>query len=281
MELIQNREPVKGDKILLFCSITDSWQIVTLITNAISRFRKHGWFYNYEFTDGSKAGNYLHPKEPYWGIISEDQAKNLVLDNIAPTLNTNADMINQTDGAFTPDSLTPENSAQESILNNEQEEEPELEHDIESDLYIDENLSDQDSIFGDTASEFKLYNLIQDIYPHEEVENIMDEESHKNVTNLEKRNNLKLICEKYNLESSKSRWSNYPILGYQEPIIQGKVYRIPEIVIHETRMSKSTPNIREDPTNPENNADSSRWGRGLAFFRSLVERLYKFRRSNN
>ena len=42
--------------------------------------------FTYKFHNGSSAGNYLHPNQPYWGNISEDQARNLVRENIAPCL---------------------------------------------------------------------------------------------------------------------------------------------------------------------------------------------------
>ena len=72
LELIQNRRPVKNEKILIFCKIRNSWQIVTLLTNTFSRYLSKGWFYNFKFQDGSTAGNYLHPGKPYWGLLTEE-----------------------------------------------------------------------------------------------------------------------------------------------------------------------------------------------------------------
>ena len=111
-ELIQNRQPVKGDKILLFCTTSDSWQIVSLTSNVLSRYLSKGWFYNYRFQDGSTGGNYLHPGQPYWGLLTENQANRIALDKIAPTLGN--ERVDQLDGGITPDSLTPDNSVNES-----------------------------------------------------------------------------------------------------------------------------------------------------------------------
>ena len=115
LELIQNRQPVKNEKILIFCQIRNSWQVVTLLTNAFSRYLSKGWFYNFKFQDGSTAGNYLHPGKPYWGLLTEEQASTINLNSIIPHLSSINKGLVQLDGAITPDSLTPDSSAIEQI----------------------------------------------------------------------------------------------------------------------------------------------------------------------
>ena len=96
LELKQNRRPVKGENILYFCKIRNSWQIIKLLTNAFPRYLNKGWFYNFQFQDGSTAGNYLHPGKPYWGLLSEEQASTIDLNNIIPELGPVNENIGQT-----------------------------------------------------------------------------------------------------------------------------------------------------------------------------------------
>ena len=178
-ELVQNKQPVKGEQILYFCKIRDSWQIIILTSDAITRYLKQGWFYNFKFQDNSVGGNFLKPEEPYWGLLTENQARTLDLENVEPFLNI---AIDQVDGGITPDSLTPDESSNESTALLELAE-PDAKNlpqhlprklrvrslhpstanplTVDDDQYIDENLSDQGSIFGNTADEFFLKNLFQ------------------------------------------------------------------------------------------------------------------------
>ena len=152
------------------------------MTNAFPRYLNRGWFYNFQFQDGSTAGNYLHPGKPYWGLLTEEQASTINLDNIIPELGPVNENIGQLDGAITPESLTPDSTAKDHEL-----EDPfEFGIDVNEDQFIDENLSDQDSIFGDTADEYQINKMIEEanhmvddipvrpneIMPSDELENI-------------------------------------------------------------------------------------------------------------
>ena len=64
-ELIQNKQPSRGEKVLYYCKRRDSWQIITLTSNVNKHYLSSGWFYNFRFTDGSVGGNYLNINQPY------------------------------------------------------------------------------------------------------------------------------------------------------------------------------------------------------------------------
>ena len=42
IELVQNKQPMKGDKILYFCKKKDSWQVITLTSNVFRRYLTNG-----------------------------------------------------------------------------------------------------------------------------------------------------------------------------------------------------------------------------------------------
>ena len=146
MTLKQNHQPQKGDKILFFSKQRDSWQVISLTSNAIRRFLKFGWYYNFLYQDMEKDGTYLHPGKPYWGLLSSDEAAqidpnnviaslpvenkeehtddvlehvvhidenegNIIDVNQAPTTDPVHSSITQVDGGVTPDSLSPLTSA--------------------------------------------------------------------------------------------------------------------------------------------------------------------------
>ena len=84
--LKQKRRPVQGDKILFFSKERNSWHIITLTSYVIKRFLKSGWYYNFVFSDGFRDGTYLHPGQPYWGLLTNDEAARMDVSNVIPLL---------------------------------------------------------------------------------------------------------------------------------------------------------------------------------------------------
>ena len=253
LELIQNRRPVKNEKILIFCKIRNSWEIVTLLTNAFPRYLSKGWFYNFKFQDGSTAGNYLPPGKPYWGLLTEEQALTMDVNSIIPQLCKNDERLGQLDGAITPDSLTPDSSANEQVAFLELEDPLTLKtnKDAPGDQYIDDNLSDQDSICGDSAEEYQIVKLI------EEACGTVDD-------NFTQPNQV----------IPEPNWSMYPLLNLDDQIVKGKKYRLPEYTVHELPRSISAPDV----TNMANDNSSSTSNKNrFDFLRGLFNRFLKFR----
>ena len=294
-ELIQNKQPSRGQKLLYYCKRRDSWQIITLTSNVNKHYLSSGWFYNFRFTDGSVGGNYLNINQLYWGLLSENQSEQLNLHLIAPFLNqANVD---QVDGGITPESLSPEESLNNSaaVLDVEinSREKEEIHQHLKSqgiqslhsssenpfctqDNYIDENLSDQGRIFGETAEEYLVQNLLRSAYQPPSTNEEFKDDSVQ----------AKYLTEIYNLEVPNQAWSCYPLLAYQEQIAPGQKYRLPRILIREVLCdqinSTSAPDVRNvgniSIDDPEREHSPSRWRRGMNFFLGFVGRLQNLRR---
>ena len=263
--LKQNRKPVLGDKILYFSKSRDSWEIVSVISDVIKRFIKHGWYVNFRYSNMEEDGSYLHPGKPYWGLISEEEALELNTDILIPTLgakNANDDEvlesnIGQVDGGVTPESLSPETSATPSPeqplsprearylarekWKSELETQGRVHRPRELKLrsstvyatleeYLDDNYSDQDSIFGDVA-ERHFYNRL-------------DENAHLSLVNQDiltpTQPELSPSSPPYQLHPS-SPWSRFPQLQPYEQIISGQVYRLPEVPVQTVLAFRATP----------------------------------------
>ena len=212
------------------------------MTNAFPRYLNRGWFYNFQFQDGSTAGNYLHPGKPYWGLLTEEQASTINLDNIIPELGPVNENIGQIDGAITPESLTPDSTANDQVTFLELEDPLEIRRDVIEDHFIDENLSDQDSIFGDTAEEYQINKMI------EEANHIVND-IHVQPDEIRPTNELANIKLNQHEDSNhgctpEPNWSMYPELGLEDQIIQGKKYRLPNYIVHEIPPSRSAPPVR-------------------------------------
>ena len=223
------------------------------MTNAFPRYLSKGWFYNFKFQDGSTAGNYLHPGKPYWGLLTEEQALTMDVNSIIPQLCKNDERLGQLDGAITPDSLTPDSSANEQVAFLELEDPLTLKtnKDAPGDQYIDDNLSDQDSICGDSAEEYQIVKLI------EEACGTVDD-------NFTQPNQV----------IPEPNWSMYPLLNLDDQIVKGKKYRLPEYTVHELPRSISAPDV----TNMANDNSSSTSNKNrFDFLRGLFNRFLKFR----
>ena len=282
---------MKGDKILYFCKTRDSWQVITLTSNVFQRYLTNGWFYNFKFHDGSVGGNYLHPGEPYWGLLSVHQASagHLDLSSLSPFLN--GDEVSQLDGGITPDSLTPEESNNESSAVLELETSSELDsecipqHNLQkvrvhslhpstsnpiptNDEYIDEDFSDQGSIFGETANEYFINNLLEASLPPPTNGELIEEATVPDEEDINDAIQMHHLSQVHDLEVD-NNWNCYPLLGYQDQIIPGRKYRIPRLIIKEVR-SVSEPDVRTSFRSASR--PPSRWRKGLNYFLSFVER---------
>ena len=280
---------MKGDKIVYFYKKKDSWQVITLTSNVFRRYLTNGWFYNFKFHDGSVGGNYLHPGEPYWGLLSVHQATagHLDLGSLSPFLRS--DGVSQLDGGITPESLTPEESHNESSAVLELESSSELgsecipQHNFQkvrvhslhpstsnpiptNDEYIDKKKSDQGSIFGETANEYFINSSIEASLIPPTSEELIEEAT---VPDEEDINDaLRHLSQVHYLEVD-NNWNCYPLLGYQDQIIPGRKYRIPRLIFKEAR-SVSEPDVRtrfRSASRPP-----SRWRKGLNYFLSFVDR---------
>ena len=123
--------------------------------------------------------------------------------------------------------------------------------DVTGDQYIDDNLSDQDSICGDTAEEYQTVQMIEEA-------NLSFDENFVQP----------------NEAIPEPSWSMYPQLNLSDKIVKGKKYRLPEYTIHETPRSMSAPDVRNQEDNPSTRSgQKSRFN----FLRGFLNRLQNFR----
>ena len=236
--LQQYRQPRKDDKVLFYSIEKESWQIITLTSSAIARFRKEGWYYNFIYSDSKKDGTFLYPGKPYWGLISPEEAAHLDVNKIIPQLANNEGKsqeehnIKQLDGGVTPESLSPvttspeeerkkvqqytETTENSSSLNANLSDEENVEEDFVNLRvhleFIDDDYEDQSSICGDTAEEHFLNELVSRTQSSPEIKQ-------------EGRNGRR--------QSTEASWSCYPMLTLDERIVPNKKYRLPNVKIVE------------------------------------------------
>ena len=128
----QNRKPRRGD--VLRAIVNGYWMIINLTSNEHKIWKA---YYNFRLEDGSEDGMYLRQGEHYWTFQLDD----------AEDLNDEVDLERQDDTEVVDNSrmITPDTSDDD---RNTTFVEPEAQE------YLDDEYSDQDSIFGNSHMEY-------------------------------------------------------------------------------------------------------------------------------
>ena len=236
----QPRKPRKGDT--LKAVIDGYWRIIQIT----SENRKWKEYYNFKFEDGTENGMYLHLGSNYWTFAIDDN------------MEEDIDVERQNDHDFDASTgITPATS------DNEREEMIEEDPPCESTEYLDDDYSDQESIFGSSNIEY-LTNSFSSA--------IQDARHDAFATQAEatlRRDNGRAynLVQKLNLE-----------LPQSGQIVHNKVYKIPpgwraQDPVHRSRVLSASWSVLQEAevTAP---ARASAWQRG-------IDRLRRFLRVSN
>ena len=137
-----------------------------LTSGLIKYYRGTGPYYNFKSTDGTTGGQYLY-KAGLWGHVTPEVEAGIDLSKIVTYLTAGGD-VGQYDGGITPDSLTTEGdgmSTGEECQSVGQLEDRLVTVDqaTSEDEYIDDNYTDQESVFGESETEYSCGG-VQQVY---------------------------------------------------------------------------------------------------------------------